>query len=308
MPEGDTLYKAAARLRVMVGQTVTRFESTVLAVEAVGRVISAVEARGKNLLIWFTGSTGVRPEGSTGVRPEGTHALYTHLRMEGSWHLMRPGSAWRRPSSRMRVLVETEQWVAICFSAPVVEWLTAWEVAHHPVLAGLGPDLLSDDEDPEAQISAILARLRVNPERPLGEAILDQRLVAGLGNVYKSELLFLERLDPFMPVAAYDDEALRRLLAAGRTWMRRNVMDGPRQTRWDAGRAKVYVYNRSGELCPRCNTPIEMRRQGALGRSTYYCPQCQQVGASKGGRGGGRGGGGGRGRGRGRVMVRGPAQ
>ncbi len=260
MPEGDTLYKAAARLRVMVGQTVTRFESTVLEVEAVGRVISAVEARGKNLLIWFADLTGVRPEGSTGVRPEGTHALYTHLRMEGSWHLMRPGSAWRKPSSRMRVLVETEQWVAVCFSAPVVEWLTAWEVA-------------------------------------LGEAILDQRLVAGLGNVYKSELLFLERLDPFKPVAAYDDEVLRKLLAAGRTWMRRNVMDGPRQTRWDTGRAKVYVYNRSGELCPRCNTPIEMRRQGALGRSTYYCRQCQQVGAS--GVSAPR---------RGRVMVRGPAQ
>ncbi len=294
----------------MVGQAVTRFESTVLEVEAVGRVISAVEARGKNLLMWFTGFTGVRPEGLTGVRPdftgvrpegsEGTHALYTHLRMEGSWHLMRPGSAWRKPPSRMRVLVETEQWVAICFSAPVVEWLTAWEVAHHPVLAGLGPDLLSD-EDPEAQISAILARLRVNPERPLGEAILDQRLVAGLGNVYKSELLFLEWLDPFKPVAAYDDEVLGKLLAAGRTWMRRNVMDGPRQTRWDAGRAKVYVYNRSGQLCPRCNTPIEMRRQGALGRSTYYCPQCQQVGASGASARG-------PGRGRGRVLVRGPAQ
>ena len=121
--------------------------------------------------------------------------------------------------------------------------------------------------------------------------------MAGLGNVYKSELLFLERLDPFKPVAAYDDEALRKLLTAGRTWMRRNVMDGPRQTRWDTGRAKVHVYNRSGELCPRCNTPIEMRRQGALGRSTYYCPQCQQVGAS--GVSPPR---------RGRVMVRGPAQ
>lgn len=279
MPEGDTLYKAAARLRVMVGQTVTRFESPVLAASGEGRVISAVEARGKNLLMWF----------------DGTHALYTHLRMEGSWHLMRPGSAWRKPSSRMRVLVASEQWLAICFSAPVVEWLTAWEVAHHPVLAALGPDLLAD-EDPEAQLTAILARMRVNPERPLGEALLDQRLVAGLGNVYKSELLFLERLDPFKPVGAYDDATLRKLLTAGRTWMRRNVMDGPRQTRWDTGQAKLHVYNRSGELCPRCNTPIAMRRQGALGRTTYYCPQCQQVGAPEP-----------RGPRRGRVMVRGPA-
>lgn len=284
MPEGDTLYKAAARLRVMVGQTVTRFESPVLdGVEAVGRVVSAVEARGKNLLIWFDHS----------------HALYTHLRMAGSWHLLRPEGAWRKPASRMRALVATSSWLAICFSAPVVEWLTAWEVAHHPVLAALGPDLLAD-ADPAAQTTAILARMRVNPERPLGEAILDQRLVAGLGNVYKSELLFLEGLDPFKPVAAYSDEVLAKLLAAGRTWLRRNVMDGPRQTRWDMGRARVYVYNRSGELCPRCQTPIEMRRQGALGRSTYYCRRCQGVDAP-GDRGPPRGP-------RGRVLVRGPAR
>jgi endonuclease-8 len=277
MPEGDTLHKVAARLRVMVGQTVTRFQSVIPDLDLVGRTITAVEARGKNLLIWF----------------DGTHALYTHLRMAGSWHLYRPDSPWRKPTTAARAVIATESWLAVCFYAPVVEWLSAWEVEHHPVLAALGPDLLGPD-DAEQTLDAALQRLRADPRRPLGEAILDQRLVAGLGNVYKSELLFMERLDPFKPVGDYDDSTLRRLLENGRKWLRRNLGDGPRKTRWDTGRADTWVYNRSGELCPRCNTPIAMRRQGALGRTTYYCPRCQQSCATEPPRG--------------RVMVRGPAR
>lgn len=272
MPEGDTIFKAAARLRVMVGEVVTRFEAPGLAGDAVGRTVSSTEARGKNLLIWFDEAV----------------ALYTHMRMTGSWHLYTPGSGWRKPDTRMRARIVTESWEAVCFSAPVVEWLTAWEVRHHPVLAELGPDLLA-----EGDVEAAIARLRVNPERPLGEAILDQRLVAGLGNVYKSELLFRERLDPFKAVGEFDDATLRRLLAAGKTWMRRNLGDGPRRTRWDLSGARAAVYHRSGSLCPRCNTPIQMQRQGAAGRTTYYCPQCQR-GAGEPPR-------------KGRMIVRGPA-
>ncbi|MDC0674332.1 DNA-formamidopyrimidine glycosylase family protein [Nannocystis radixulma] len=278
MPEGDTLFKVAARLRVMVGETVTRFESILQDLDLVGRTITGVEARGKNLLIWF----------------DGTHALYTHLRMAGSWHLYAPGSAWRKPAAAARVVLATASHVAVCFYAPVVEWLTAWEVGHHPTLAGLGPDLLGPEE-PEDTIAAALARLRDDPHRPLGEALLDQRLVAGLGNVYKSELLWMERLDPFKPVSDYDDSTLRRLLTAGRTWMRRNLGDGPRRTRWGIGRANTSVYNRSGEPCPRCGAAIAVRRQGTLGRTTYYCPQCQQAAAAVAPP-------------RGRVMVRGPAR
>lgn len=270
MPEGDTIFKAAARLRVLVGEVVTRFESPVIAAEPVGAVVTGVEARGKNLLVWFAER----------------HALYTHMRMTGSWHLLASGSAWTRPASQMRVMFATAAWEAVCFNAPVVEWLTAWAVRHHPVLAELGPDLLADGEIEEA-----LVRLRVDPARPLGEALLDQRLVAGLGNVYKSELLFRERLDPFRAVGAYDDETLRRLLVAGRTWMRRNVGAGPRRTRWDMSGARAAVYGRSGELCPRCGAVITVRRQGAAGRTTYYCPQCQQGPVA----------------GKGRVLVRGPA-
>lgn len=272
MPEGDTIFKAAARLRVMVGEPVTRFETPGIEAEALGKVLTATEARGKNLLIWF----------------DGTHALYSHMRMTGSWHLYEPGRPWTKPASRMRAVIGTANWEAVCFNAPVVEWLTAWAIRHHPVLAELGPDLLA-----EGDVEAAIARLRVNPERPLGEAILDQRLVAGLGNVYKSELLFRLQLDPFKKIAEYDDETLRRLLEAGKTWMRRNLGGGPRRTRWDLSGARASVYNRSGSLCPRCNGPIEMKRQGAAGRTTYYCPRCQQ-GAPEGTR-------------KGKVIVRGPA-
>lgn len=270
MPEGDTIFKAAARLRVLVGEVVTRFESPVVEANPVGAVVTGVEARGKNLLVWF----------------DATHALYTHMRMTGSWHLWASGGAWTRPASQMRALVATAGWEAVCFNAPVVEWLTAWAVGHHPVLAELGPDLLADGD-----IEAMIAGLRADPARPLGEALLDQRLIAGLGNVYKSELLFRERLDPFRPVAAYDDATLRRLLIAGRTWMRRNVGGGPRRTRWDLSGARASVYGRSGELCPRCHAKISAQRQGTAGRTTYYCPQCQQGPATR----------------KGRVIVRGPA-
>jgi len=267
MPEGDTLKKAAALLGVMTGQTVTAFESALPALaraDAVGSKITNIEARGKNLLMWF----------------DDTRALYTHLRMEGSWHRYLPNTPWRKPARQARVVVTTPEWLAVCFNAPVVEWLTAWQVSHHPMLANLGPDLLAEHADRELLIAQCITRLRVAPERPLGEAILDQRLVAGLGNVYKSELLFLEQLDPFKPVAHYDDPTLHHLLVEAQKWMRRNLGPGPRQTRWGPGRERTWVYNRSGELCPRCNTSIQMRRQGQLGRSTYYCPQCQHVAAN----------------------------
>lgn len=259
MPEGDTLYKAAATLSVMQGQTVTAFESPLPALasaDVIGATITSVESRGKNLLMWFDDS----------------RAIYTHLRMEGSWHLYRPGTPWRKPARRARVVVTTAEWQAVCFNAPTVEWLTAWQVTHHPVLSTLGPDLLAGDD-----IEAMITALRRDPARPLGEAIMDQRLVAGIGNVYKSELLFIERLDPFAPIGTYSEDTLRHLLEATRKWMHRNLGAGRRQTRWGQDRQRTWVYNRQGDLCAKCNAPIEMRRQGRLGRSTYYCPQCQGV-------------------------------
>lgn len=304
MPEGDTLYKAAATLSAMQGQTVTALASPLPAfADAIdmtpGMTISKVEARGKNLLMWFappSDDTDGTDTTDTTDATHATHAIYTHLRMSGSWHLYRPTTPWRKPERQARVTIQTAEWTAVCFNAPTVEWLTAWEVRKHPLLKNLGPDLL----DPDASIDDMIARLRVNPERPLGEAIMDQRLVAGIGNVYKSELLFMQRLDPFAPVATYDDPTLRALLTEARKWMNRNLTPGRRKTRWGLGRRRGWVYGKERELCGKCNAVIQMRRQGDLGRSTYYCPVCQGVDTPRATESGPRR------RGRGRVMVRGP--
>lgn len=290
MPEGDSLYKIAALLGCLRDGRVEALRSPLPemadAVErAPGMVVAEVEARGKNLLIWLA---------ADGTEP--SHAIYTHLRMTGSWHLYRPGAEWRKRGDRARlelaVRADDIEWLAVCFSAPTVQWLSAFQVRQHPVLSALGPDLLGEAVDYEA----IIARLRVNGHRALGDAIMDQRLVAGIGNVYKSEVLFIERLDPFRPVHAFDDDTLRRMLATARTWMRRNLGPGRRRTRWVHGR-RTWVYDKSGEPCGKCGEAIRMRRQGDLGRSTYYCPRCQGVDAAEEQRPR-----------RGRLVVRGPAE
>ena len=291
MPEGDSLFKVAAMLRCLVDGEVIELRSPLPGMadavdQASGMRVAATEARGKNLLIWLAPAEG----------GDATHAIYTHLRMTGSWHLYREDSDWQKPLHRLRVglevcCVDGERWHAVCFSAPVVEWLSAFAVRQHRVLSTLGPDILSDVLD----VPGIVARLRVDGRRALGDAIMDQRLVAGIGNVYKSELLFIERLDPFAPVADIDDETLARLITTARTWMQRNLGPGRRRTRWDAGGRRTWVYDKSGEPCGHCGEPIRMTRQGDMGRSTYYCPRCQGVG-EKGGRPPRR---------RGRMVVRG---
>lgn len=298
MPEGDSLYKVAAMLRCLVGGAVHRLESPLPGMaEAVERApgmrVAATEARGKNLLIWLG------PGGASHDETAPTHAIYSHLRMTGSWHLYRPDSDWQKPGHRTRAMLDVSvedgtRWHAVCFSAPVVEWLTAFQVRQHPVLSRLGPDMLADALD----IDAIIARLRVNGHRAIGDAIMDQRLVAGIGNVYKSELLFIERLDPFAPIDAFDDDTLRRFFETARTWMRRNLGPGRRRTRWDTRGKRTWVYDKSGDPCGHCGEPIRMTRQGDLGRSTYYCPRCQEV-AARGGRGPRR---------RGRIVVRGAGE
>ncbi len=293
MPEGDSLYKIAAMLRCLVGGEVRALESPLPGLEdavdrAPGMRVSATEARGKNLLIWLAAAG-----------EDASHAIYTHLRMTGSWHLYRPGAEWKKPSHRMRVRLDVclgdgTRWHAVCFSAPVVEWLSAFAVRQHPVLSTLGPDMLADS----LHVDDIIARLRIDGHRAIGDAIMDQRLVAGIGNVYKSELLFIERIDPFAPVRALDDDTLRRLIETARTWMRRNLGPGRRRTRWDSRGKRTWVYDKSGDPCGHCGEPIRMTRQGDLGRSTYYCPRCQGVGDS-GGRASRR---------RGRIVVRGAGE
>jgi endonuclease-8 len=263
MPEGDTIHRAALTLhRILAGRRVTAFTSPVGAVDAaarrggvVGSRIDAVEARGKHLLLRF----------SVGL------VLHAHQRMHGSWHIYRAGSRWRRPGHEMRVRIDAGDVSAVCFASPVVELLTRAEIERHPILSSLGPDLLDGGFD----AAAAAARLRRRGSTPVGVALLDQSALAGIGNVYKSEVLFLCGVDPFAPVAALDDAALDRVVEAARRQMGRNLAGGERRTTSPLAESPLWVYRRRGRPCRRCGTRIESRRQGEMGRTTYWCPRCQ---------------------------------
>lgn len=269
MPEGDTLVRTAAGLRpYLVGRTVTRARAQgpdpVPRVErVVGHRIDAVDTHGKNLLIRFDGGLELR----------------THLRMQGSWHRYRPGERWRRPPSRARLVLEVPGAVAVCFDAPVVELFEQRTEALHPALSGLGPDLLAVDAD----LDEARARLRAPAREGLdiAVALLDQRALAGIGNVVKNETLWIERVSPFRPVRDVDDETLDRLISTARRILVENAdtRRGPERvtTRGDRGApGPLYVYGRAGRPCRRCRTPIAVTRQGTdLPRSTYWCPTCQ---------------------------------
>jgi endonuclease-8 len=279
MPEGDTLFRTAAGLRPhLVGRTVTAARARVpgpRVERVVGATVTAVEAQGKNLL----------------VRLDNGLELRTHLRMHGSWHRYRPGEPWRRPAGRAVLVLELPDAVAVCFDAPVVELLETRAERLHAPLAGLGPDATADAFDR----AETLRRLR-DPRRAgltVAEALLDQRAVAGVGNVYKSEVLFIERIDPFVPVGDLADAAMGRLVDRARALLLANrgtatrittglagggaaTMLGPAAWRPRGGR--LWVYGRAGRPCRRCGKVIFARRHGELPRTTYWCPSCQAPG------------------------------
>jgi endonuclease-8 len=272
MPEGDTLYRTAVTLRkALLGETVTSLESPLPPIRTIledspvaGRSISQVEARGKNLLI-----TLAAPEGSDAP----AMVLYTHLRMTGSWHIYRPGERWRKPADYAKVVVRTENWVAPCFSAPTVELLTQRQADRHPALVGLGPDAITVGFDPEEAVR----RMRARPELELGVALLNQRLMAGVGNVYKSEVMFLNRVSPFLKIGDLPEEKIRAMVDDSHRLLRLNRDEGQRRTMFGLREGdRLWVYGRSGEPCRICGHTVRMRRQGLDARSTYYCPNCQR--------------------------------
>jgi endonuclease VIII len=262
VPEGDTLWRVANRLSpVLVGRRVSslRLASAALVSAArrhrvEGSTIVAVEARGKHLLVRF----------STGV------ALHTHLGMAGSWHLYRVGSRWRQPAHLARVVIEAEGVVAVCFVPRVVELLPEKDEAVHPALTALGPDVVAAGFDADSAV----ARLQARGTSEIGAALLDQTALSGVGNIYKSETLFLCGVDPFTPVAALDGAGLRRVVDTAHDLMRRSVVAGPARRLAGGGRG-YWVYGRARRPCRRCATLILMARQGAPPRSTYWCPVCQ---------------------------------
>jgi endonuclease-8 len=258
MPEGDTLRRTAAGLAPhLVGRTVTAARARVGGPQVdrlVGARIEAVEAAGKNLLIRFDNGLVVR----------------THLRMNGSWHRYRPGERWQRPASHARLVLEVQGAVAVCFDAPVVELFQARAAVLHPTLARLGPDLLDDDWGTDDATEA-RRRLR-DPSRgdwSISEALLDQRALAGIGNIWRNESLFAERVNPWAPVRTLDDATLDRLISTARRLLRASAAATP-------GRSPMRVYRRTGRPCPRCGTAIRSAPLATeIPRTTYWCPTCQ---------------------------------
>jgi endonuclease VIII len=265
MPEGDTIFRTAEVLRdALVGRRVTDARARpgpgLRRVPDLSRLIGAsvisVEARGKHLLIGFDVSLTLR----------------SHLRMSGSWHRYRPGERWRRPVRQASAILETAESVAVAFNTPVVELLTDAELRRSPPLSALGPDLLGGTFDTDEA----LRRLRERDGEQLGNALLDQRAVAAVGNVYKSEVAFTEGLDPWAPVGAVEDERLRAALTTARRLLSANTRGGARVTTGSGSRGQgLWVYGRGGRPCRRCGTLIRVERQGELARLTFWCPRCQ---------------------------------
>jgi endonuclease-8 len=273
-PEGDSIFRAARTLeRALAGRTVTRFESVFPRLTRVdddtpirGRTIERVEARGKHLVVWFSGDLVLR----------------THMRMNGSWHIYRPGERWLRPHHDMRIVIETAEMHAIAFNVPVAEFAAGAELTRTPALRDLGPDPLSDAFVAEDAVTGIMSR----GDMEIADALLDQSAIAGIGNVYKSEVLFAGRVNPFARVRDLARDDVERLVAVAVKFMRTNVAEtsgggietyrGLRRTTGRSGPgARFWVYGRAGKPCRRCGTSIARRKQGPHARSTYWCERCQ---------------------------------
>lgn len=277
MPEGDTIFRSAARMRdALEGKTVTRFDSTVPQVRSlvpqrlVGQVVAAVEPKGKHLLHRF--------------EPSGL-VLHTHMRMTGTWRVHRGGARWSQPAHLAKVVIGVEGAEAVAFAVPVVELLSADQAASHPVLTALGPDPLAPVP---FDLAEALRRLDARGDDPIGVAILNQRVMAGVGNVYANEVLFIHGLHPWTRVGDIDPATREALLTTAATLLRANVAHGrsnrittrpaaevARRTRRTGTDDALWVYGHGDRPCPRCGTTIEVDRLGDHARITYWCPRCQ---------------------------------
>jgi endonuclease VIII len=245
MPEGDTIWRTAAALRRRLdGHTVTSARPQPTLGRLGGHRITAVDPVGKHLFIRFDNGL----------------ALHTHMRMNGAWHVYARGERWRKPEHLARAVLETDDTVAVCFLAPLVELVRD----DNNSVAHLGPDVLADSFD----LDTVVQRARQSRFETLGEVLLDQRVAAGIGNIHKCNSLWQLRLDPWQRVDATGDDTLRRLFAAARDRIRRSAVA-------HGFTPSPAVHGRGGRPCPRCGTPISVRAQGEQARLTYWCPRCQ---------------------------------
>ncbi len=277
MPEGDTIFRTARALgRALAGKRITRFESTYPLLTRfhddaplTRQSVEAVESRGKWLLIHFSG-------GAT---------LATHMLMSGAWHIYRPGERWQQPRANMRILLGTDDFVAVGFRVPVAQMHTAHSLARDSRIPQPVLDVLRAEFDARAAAE----RVRACAGEEIGDVLLHQEVLAGVGNVFKSEVCFTCGVHPFAKVAALRAEQIDELLATAQKLIAANVMEDSgdtivtyrglhRRTTHDSNPAEsLWVYGRAGEPCRRCGERIERRLQGPDARVTFWCPRCQPL-------------------------------
>lgn len=277
MPEGDSIFRAARALdKALHGKVVTASETALAKLASVnddapliGRTVERVEARAKWCLIFFSGDL----------------ILLTHMRMSGSWHIYRTGERWQLPRSAMRVAITCGDVQAVGFNIPVAEFHTARSLERSTQLPKLGLDVLGGKYSVAKGTRALLDYGHQHPDAEIGNVLLNQRVIAGLGNVYKSEVAFAAGVNPFRQMRSLTDRELHKMADAAERFLHANVAEGAsaRMTTYTGPRLahavdrnnRLWVYRRAGQECRRCGTAIEMRRQGTGARSTYWCPACQ---------------------------------
>ena len=278
MPEGDTIYRAARALQKAIGgKAVTGFETGLAKLARVnddaplvGRTVEKVESRGKWLLIYFSGDL----------------ILVTHMLMSGSWHLYRRGERWRMSRARMRVVIRTAEWEAVAFNVPIAEFHTARSLERSGQVPKLGPDILANEFTVAGGVARLAAYGEEHPDAEIGVVLLNQRVVAGLGNVYKSEVAFAAGVNPFRAMRTITAKEMTAMVEFAQRYMKANVADGKgegivtyggnRKTTHAMNREeRLWVYRRQGQECRRCGAAVMMRKQGEQARSTYWCAVCQ---------------------------------
>ncbi len=259
MPEGEIIHRAASAMRTALGgKAMTRFDAPRLVgpVPQAGRTIEKVESHGKHLEIeWDNGMI-----------------LHTHMRMSGSWHLYRQGEKWRRPYEQMRASIENADWVAVCFNAPLVETYRRPDKRRHPGMGRLGPDLCRLDADLGLAVNLLLSY--PDADERVAEVLVDQRVMCGVGNVYRCEVLWSTAISPFARVGDLSESDAVRLVNTAASQLHANIDHVGRVAANDV-RGGLAVYGRNGQRCPRCAGSVDMRRMGVANRVLYWCPGCQ---------------------------------
>lgn len=277
MPEGDTIFRTARALgRALSGSQITAFRSTFPKLicanddaPLTGRQVKAVESRGKWLLIHFSGD----------------RTLATHMLMNGSWHIYRHGQPWQQPRANMRIVIETADYLAVGFRVPVAELHTPESLLRNRRIPRPASDVLSSSFD----TAAAAQRLRAHGDEAIADVLLRQEVLAGVGNVFKSEICFTTGIHPYCNVASLSEGQVQALIAAAQKLIRANVLEDSgntivtyggrrrRTTHESNPGASLWVYGRAGEPCRRCGEPVRRRIQGPDARVTFWCPRCQPM-------------------------------